>query len=137
MNFQGFGKSLVWLLIAAHLVTMYSCTTTHHVTVSGNEVPVGSNVKIAKVVMKSGESIEFDGRGGRYAEKHSDGTSHRVIVGPVQGKEVEIDIENAHAVNVEQTESSGAGNFALGLITGLPIGAGLLYLIAVMASSGD
>ena len=121
--------SLVWLLITVHLVTICGCTTTNRLTLPGNETPVGSNYKITTVILKDGEVIEFDRDGGLYVEKIKGGTSYRAIVGTTSNKKIEIDPENTLEVKFEQQESNGSGSFFLGLLLGLPVGAGLLVLI--------
>ncbi len=91
MKHEGFSQLLVWLLITVHVVTIYGCNTTNRVTLPSNEIPVGYNFKITKVILKTGEIIEFDSNGGLYAEKSKDGKSYRVIVGTSGNKNVEID----------------------------------------------
>ncbi|OGU43101.1 MAG: hypothetical protein A2000_07630 [Ignavibacteria bacterium GWB2_36_8] len=136
MKHQGFIQSLVWLLITVHVVTIYGCSVTNRVTLPGNEIPVGSNFKIATVVLKNGEIIEFDSKGGRYIEKTTDGKSNRVIVGMTGGKNVEIDPEKVLEVRFEQEGSSSGGSFIAGFLIGIPVGAGVFYLILVAAYSG-
>jgi hypothetical protein len=133
MKHQGFRQHLVWLLISVHLVTVIGCSVTNHVTLPGNEIPVGSNFKIVTLILKDGGIIRFDGNGGRYVEKTSDGKLSRVIVGVTDGKNVEIDPERVLEVKFEQTESSGGGSFIVGFLLGLPVGAGILLLILVSA----
>lgn len=136
MKHQGFRQPLVWLLITVHVVTICGCTVTNRLTLPGNEIPVGSNFKIATVILKDGEIIEFDSNGGRYVEKSSDGKSYRVIVGTTHSKNVEIDPEKILDVKFEQKESSGTGSFIAGFLLGMPVGAGVFYLILVAALSG-
>lgn len=133
MKHQRPRQVLVWLLITIHLVTIYGCSVTNRVTLPANEIPVGSNFKIATVILKDGEIIEFDRNGGRYVEKTNDGKAFRVIVGTANSKDVEIDSEKVLEVKFEQTESSGGGSFIVGFLLGLPAGAGILLLILVSA----
>ncbi len=134
MKHQGFRLLLIWLLIAVHAITIYGCTGTNRVTLPPNEIPVGSNFRIATVILKDGEIIRFDHNGGRYVERISDGTSHRVIVGMADGKNTEIDPEKVLEVKFEEAES--ASNFTTGFLLGIPVGAGLFYLILAAAFSG-
>jgi len=133
MNHQGFGRPLAWLLITVYAVTIGGCSTTNLVTLPVNEPPVGSNFTIATVTLKDGEIIEFDGDGGWYLEKTKEGKSYRVIVGTTQNKNVEIDPEKIREVTFEQEEPNVRASFGLGFLIGLPVGAGLILLIAVSA----
>ncbi|MGA3246156.1 MAG: hypothetical protein ABSE41_16180 [Bacteroidota bacterium] len=136
MKHRGFRQHLVWLLITVHLVTIYGCTVTNHVTLSGNEMPVGSNLKIATVILKDGDIIEFDSGGGLCVEKTKDGKPYRVIVGMTHSKNIEIDPEKVLEVKVDQKESSGLGSFVAGFLIGLPVGAGILVLVVIALNSG-
>lgn len=136
MKHQRFRQHLVWLLITAHVVTISGCTVTNHVTLSGNEMPVGSNLKIATVILKNGDIIEFDGGGGLCVGKTKDGNPYRVIAGTTHSKNVEIEVEKVLEVKVEQKESSGAGSFIAGFLIGLPVGAGVFFLILVASFNG-
>jgi hypothetical protein len=136
MKHRGFRQHLVWLLITVHLVTIYGCTVTNRVTLSGNEMPVGSSLKIATIILKDGEIIEFEGGGGLCVEKTKDGKPYRAIVGMTHSKNVEIDPEKVLEVKVEQKESSGLGSFVAGFLIGLPVGAGILVLIVYSLYSG-
>jgi hypothetical protein len=137
MNHHGFRQPLVCLIIAVHLVTICGCTVTNRVTIPGNEIPVRSNFKIATVILKDGEIIEFDTNGGLYVEKTRDGKSYRVIAGTTEGKNVEIDPEKVLEVKLEHRESNGTGSFFLGLVLGLPVGAGIVVLIAAMSFNNE
>ncbi len=133
MKHQRLGPALAWLLIVGHAITIFGCTGTNRVTLPPNETPVGSNFKIATVILKDGGIIRFDHNGGRYVERISDGTSHRVIVGMADGKNTEIDPEKVLEVKFEQEESGGSGSFVAGFLIGIPVGAGLFYLILAAA----
>jgi hypothetical protein len=135
MKHHGFQKSLVWLLLTAHLVMISGCSVTKRITLPGNEIPVGQLYDIAKVILKDGEVVEFDGNRGRYVEKIRDGQSHRVIVGMTHGQNVEIDPEKVLEVKIEQREPSTAGAFLGGLLLGMPVGAGIMLLILVMVGN--
>jgi hypothetical protein len=135
MKHQRSNKPLVWLLITLHVVMIYGCSVTNRITLPGNEIPVGSNFTIAKVILKDGEIIEFDGNGGMYVEKVKDGKSYRAIVGAAYSKNVEIDPDKVLEVRFEQHESRGAGTFLVGFLVGLPAGALGLYLIVAAAYS--
>lgn len=129
MKHQGFRQPLVWLLIIVHAVTLYGCSTTNRLTLPGNEIPVGSNFRIATVILKDGQIVEFDGNGGRYVEKAGDGNSHRVIVGMRDSRNVEIDPDKVLEVKFEQKEPSGTGNFIAGFLVGIAASAGVIVLI--------
>ncbi|MEX2116460.1 MAG: hypothetical protein WEB37_06210 [Bacteroidota bacterium] len=136
MKHQGFRQAVAWLLVTVHVVMIYGCSVTNRITLPGNEIPAGSNFKIATVILKGGETIKFDVNGGRYVERTSDGKSYRVIVGMTDGKNIEIDPEKVFEVRFEQEESSGGGSFIAGFLIGMPVGAGVFYLILVAAFSG-
>ena len=91
---------------------------------------------MVKVVLKSGEVIQFDSDGGMYVEKQIDGKSTRVMVGNADGKRLEIDPVNVLEAKFEQKGSGGGGSFVVGFLVGIPVGVGLLYLIAALAYSG-
>ena len=133
MKHQRSRQLLVGVLITVHLVTVYGCYSTEHLTLPGNEIPVGSDFKIATVILKDGEIIEFGSEGGRYIEKISDGKSFRVIVGTAHSKEVQIDPENVLEVKFEQERPNSTGSFIVGLLVGMPVGA--LVLVAIVAAS--
>jgi hypothetical protein len=135
MQHQRVTQSVVWLLIAVHLVTVYGCSTTNYLTLRGNEVPVGTNFVIAAVILKDGELITFEGTRGMYVEKIRDGKSYRVIVGTKNSQEVEIDPEKVLEVRFQQSESNSTGNFFAGLFLGMPVGVLVLYLIVASFSS--
>jgi len=137
MKHQVYRLPLVWLLIAVHLVTVCGCTVTNRITLPGNEIPVGSNFKIASVIFKDGKIVEFDGDGGRYVDKTSDGKPYRAIVGTSLHQEIEIDPAKVLEVKFEHEESSGTGNFFVGMLVGVPVGAGLVVLIAALSLHGD
>ena len=136
MKHRGFRQHLVWMLITVHLVTTYGCTATNHVTLSGNEMPVGSTLKIASVILKDGEIIEFDSDGGMCVEKTKDGKRYRAFVGMTHSGNVEIDPEKVLEVKVDQKESSGLGSFVAGALIGMPVGAGILFLIVALSWGG-
>ncbi|MEK9138011.1 MAG: hypothetical protein AAB393_12870 [Bacteroidota bacterium] len=136
MEHRGFRQALVWLLITAHLITISACTTTERLTLPGNEIPLGSDYRIASVILKDGEVVQFDSKGGRYVEKAREGKSYRAIVGTAQGRDVEIDPDKVLEVRFEQKESRGGGSFIVGFLLGLPVGALGLYLVLLAAYSG-
>jgi hypothetical protein len=136
MKHRGFRQHLVWMLITVHLVTIYGCTATNHVTLSGSEMPVGSSLKIATVILKDGEIIEFDSGGGLCVERTRDGKPYRVIVGMTHSRNVEIDPEKVLEVKVDQKESSGLGSFIAGFLIGMPVGVGILVLVVIALNSG-
>jgi hypothetical protein len=136
MKHQRFRQPLVWLLITVHVATIYGCSTTNRVTLPGNEIPVGSNFKIATVILKDGEIIEFDSKGGRYVERTAEGKSNRVIIGVRDSKNVEIDPEKVLEVKFEQKESSGTGSFIAGFLIGIAASAGIIVLIVALSYSG-
>jgi len=134
---QGYRQPLVWLVIAVHLVAVCGCSVTNRISFPANAIPVGSNFKITSVILKDGQIIEFDSDGGQYLDKTSDGKSYRAIVGTSLHKDVEIDPAKVLEVKFEQEESSGTGNFFVGMLVGVPIGAGLVVLIAALSLGGD
>ena len=136
MKHHGFRHFVVWLLLAALLLLACGCTSTNRVTVPPNEAPVGSNFKIASVILKDGAIVRFDNSGGVYVERTIDGKSSLFIVGSSSGKIVEIDPAKALEVNLEQTTTNGTGSFFTGLLLGMPIGVGILVLIASIAYGG-
>jgi len=136
MKHQALKHLFVWLLIAVHVVMISGCAVTNVVTLNGNGIPVDPDFKITTVILKDGEIVEFDFNGGRYVDITSDGASNSVIVGMVDDKNIEIAPEKVLEVTIEKTESSGSGNFIAGLLIGVPVGAAILYLIAVLSFSG-
>jgi hypothetical protein len=93
-------------------------------------------LKIATVILKNGEIIEFDDRGGLCVEKTRDGKTYRAIVGTTRREIIEIDPEKVLEVRVEQKESSGLGSFMGGFLIGMPVGAGILILIVALSYNG-
>ena len=136
MKHQRFRQVLIFTLIALQLVMVYGCSTTSRTTLPGNEIPVGSNFKIVSVILKDGKIIEFDDKGGRYVDKTTNEKSHRVIVGMMDGKHVEIDPDKILEVKIEQEGTSGTGSFIAGFLVGLPFGALALYIIVALSFSG-
>jgi hypothetical protein len=135
MQHQRVTQSVVWLLIAVHLVAVYGCSTTTHLTLRGNEVPVGTNFVIAAVILKDGEIIEFDGNRGMYVDKVKDGKSYRAIVGSKNSKDIEIDPEKVLEVRFEQSKSNSTGTFFAGFFFGMPVGVLVFYLILTASFS--
>jgi hypothetical protein len=137
MRHRGLIRSLVWMTVIAHLIMIYGCTSTNHLTLLANEVPVGSTFKIAALVLKDGGRVTFDNNDGHYVEKTIEGKSHREIVGTSESKIVAVDPENVLEVKCEQAEANGTGSFLLGLLAGMPVGAGILVLIAALSISNE
>lgn len=137
MKQQGFRQALVWLLIITHFVIICGCSVTNRVTIPGNQIPLGSNFKITKAILKDGGIIEFDSNGGLYVDKIRDGKSYRAIIGTTESRNVEIDAEKVLEVKLDQKESNATGSFIVGLLAGLPIGAGIVVLIAAMSFSNE
>jgi hypothetical protein len=135
MQHQRVSHSVVWLLIAVHLLTVYGCSTTNYLTLRGNEVPVGTNFVIAAVILKDGELITFEGNRGMYVEKVRDGKAYRVIVGTKNDRDVEIDPEKVLEVRFVQNVSNTTGSFFAGFFLGMPVGVLVLYLIVASFSS--
>ncbi len=132
MKYVRLNSYLVWLLITVHAVAMYGCSSTSRFTLPGNVIPVGSSIKITTVILRSGETIEFDSDGGSYEEKTKDGKLFRAIVGSSHGKVVEIDSEKVSQIKFEQEASSWKYTFFAGIL----VGAGGLYLFAIAAFGG-
>ena len=129
-------QALIWMLIATHLGTIYGCTTTSKLTLSGSEIHSGSNYRITSVLLNDGQIIEFEGEGGRFVDTTANDQQHRTIVGTSLHKDVQIDPARVLEVRLEHKESSGAGNFFVGMLVGVPVGAGVLVLIAALSLSG-
>ena len=130
MNHQRYRIHHIWALITVHLILISGCATTNRVTLPGNDIPVGSNFQIVSVILRDGEIVVFDRKGGMYIERIADGITERVIAGNVGGKNIEIDPGNVLEVRFEQA-GSGGGSFASGFVLGLPVGALAFYLILV------
>lgn len=135
MQHQRYAQSIVWLLIAVHLVTVYGCSTTNYLTLPGNEFPVGADFTIAAAILKDGEIVTFDGNRGMYVDKVKDGTSYRVIVGTANGKVVEIEPEKVLEVRFEQNKPNTTGTFFAGFLLGMPVGVLVFYLILAASYS--
>jgi hypothetical protein len=136
MRHQPLRHCIVWLITTTQLAAISGCATTKRVTLPGNEVPVGTDFRIATVVLKDGDVVTFDGNGGRYIERTVEGKPRRMIVGTVDGRSAEVDPEKALEVRFEQEGSVGGAGFAVGFLLGIPVGAGLLFLILLGAYSG-
>jgi hypothetical protein len=128
---------LIWLIITVYLMSVCGCSVTNHLTLHGNEIPLGSNFKIRTVILKDGQIIDFDKEGGMYVNKMRDGQSYHAIVGTSLRNEIEVDPENVLEMKIDQQGSGGAGSFFMGMFVGIPVGAGLLVLIVAMSVHGD
>ena len=124
-------KSLLWTLIVLHLVTISGCAVTKRVALPANEIPLGADYKITTTILKDGQIIEFDSKGGLYVEKRLEGVVHRVIAGTVHGEKVEMDSEEVLEVRFETTGTGGS--FAGGVLLGTALGALGFYLLLVAA----
>ncbi len=128
-------KTAVWVLIAAHLVSIVGCSTTTHVTLPGDETPVDQTLKLSSVILKDGAIIEFEGAGGIFVQKVLDGRPATTIVGSSQRRHVEVDPADVLEARYERTEASSGGSFLVGFLLGLPTGAAVFYLIILAAFS--
>ena len=135
MDNAGCRKSMVWVLIAAHLVAIVGCSTTTRITLSGDQMPTDQTLKLTSVVLKDGTIIEFEGTGGISVQTVREGRPTSMIVGTSHRKHVEVDPSKVLEARYERTEASGAGSFLVGFLLGLPAGALIFYLVLVAAFS--
>lgn len=127
---------LVWLVIGGHLMLINGCTVTRQVSVDESEIAGLENARILRVILKSGEIVQFGREGGRYVESSRDGKSGGVIVGlNVESKLVEIDPVQAVDVQAEKTSIDAARTFLLILSVPVAVGALVFAYFIILFSS--
>jgi hypothetical protein len=126
-------QMLIWILILSHLVFINGCTSTQRTSLSEDQIPADENVKILRVILKTGEIIEFNSDGGKYIEKPLPDKLYRAIVGvTVESKVVEISLENAVDIQVEIKSANVMGSIFL--LFGIVACVGATWFIILLAS---
>lgn len=128
-------RFISWPILGILIVVLNGCSATSRLTLNGNDTPVDPGYTVSSVVLKDGRVVEFDDHQGTYIERVRDGVLTRAIVGLERGRPVEIDPKDALEVRFEKREASGAGNFGLGFLLGMPTGALVFYVILLEAFS--
>ena len=122
-------RAFIWFLIVSHLVFAVGCKTTQTASVSGDQIPAGGNIKILRVILKSGETIVFNKDGGKYFEKPMTDKPYRAIIGVTgDGKAVEINPEKILDIFFETESTNVTVSIFLGIISGAAV-AGIIFLL--------
>ena len=93
------------------------CTTTKSSVHGPEELRYPEQRKILDIVLKSGDIIAFNEKGGTFIESKRDGKLYRAVNGVKRdGDSVEIGVNNIIEVRVEQKETNPMGTAAFMIV---------------------